>query len=290
MKCSPAVGRRRRPGVPRVDGLVALRVGERLGDVRRQRRLARRLAVEPHAPAALAEMLEQLDRPVAPAGAQPPGRPRERLPDAVAEPPRAAAPPRFGCSIGMRAGNDPRVVDDDEGVAEFPCKFREFTVPGTAPEARSQTSRRDAVPARRPDAARSARAEGRSRARMTSSGEHAIVAPVDQDALERARERLSGAAAGGPRQARRRRGGARARPRPGRGARGRPPPSSSPPCPTVSARRSVRASATRRVRSRASSPKCAGSPTRRSAGSSGSRRNCSPSATRASTTSACSST
>ena len=31
---------------------------------------------------------------------------------------------------------------------------------------------------------------------MTSSGEHAIVAPVDQDALDRARERLSDAAEG----------------------------------------------------------------------------------------------
>ena len=57
--------RRRRALLARVDGLVALGVGERLRDVRRQRRLPGRLAAQPHAPAPLAEMLEQLDRPVA---------------------------------------------------------------------------------------------------------------------------------------------------------------------------------------------------------------------------------
>src|SRR5215471_15960521 len=45
-------------------------------------------------------------------------------------------------------------------------------------------------------AVRSAPAAGRNRARMTSSGEHAIVGLVDQDALERARERLDEAAQG----------------------------------------------------------------------------------------------
>ena len=59
-------GRRRGgAGVARVDGLVARGIGERLGDVRRQRRLAVRLAVEAEPPAACAEMLEQLDRAVA---------------------------------------------------------------------------------------------------------------------------------------------------------------------------------------------------------------------------------
>ena len=41
---------------------------------------------EPQPPAALAEVLEQLDRPVAPPGAQPPRRPREPLPLVAAEP------------------------------------------------------------------------------------------------------------------------------------------------------------------------------------------------------------
>ena len=43
---------------------------ERLGDVRRQRRLARRLAVEADVPASLAEVLDELDRAVALAGLQ----------------------------------------------------------------------------------------------------------------------------------------------------------------------------------------------------------------------------
>ena len=52
-------------GVARVDGLVALGIGERRGDVRRQRRLAVRLAVEAEPPASLAEVLDQLDGAVA---------------------------------------------------------------------------------------------------------------------------------------------------------------------------------------------------------------------------------
>src|SRR4051812_34551997 len=61
----PGRGRRGRAGVPRVDRLVALGLLEPFGDVRRQRRLAARLALEPQAPASLAEVLEQLDRAVA---------------------------------------------------------------------------------------------------------------------------------------------------------------------------------------------------------------------------------
>src|SRR5215471_2361920 len=53
-------------------------------------------------------------------------------------------------------------------------------------------------PAARAGAGRSARAAGRSRARMTSSGGHAIVALVDEGAMDRARERLAEAAAGTP--------------------------------------------------------------------------------------------
>jgi hypothetical protein len=57
-----------RAGLACVDGLVAGGIAERLGDVRRQRSLARRLAVETEALAALAEVLEQLDGPVALSG------------------------------------------------------------------------------------------------------------------------------------------------------------------------------------------------------------------------------
>ena len=65
MKCRPAVGAAAEPASSRVDGLVALGIRERRGDVRRQRRVAVRLAVEAQAPASLAEMLEQLDGAVA---------------------------------------------------------------------------------------------------------------------------------------------------------------------------------------------------------------------------------
>ena len=78
-------GRRRgrRALLPRVDGLVALRVGERLGDVGRQRSLPRRFAVQAQPPPTLTEVLEQLDRAVARAGPQPARRAGERFPETV---------------------------------------------------------------------------------------------------------------------------------------------------------------------------------------------------------------
>ena len=78
-------GRRRgsRSGFARVHRLVALRIGERVRDVGRQRRFACRLAVQTEAPAAFAEVLEQLDRPVPPAAPQPPSRAREPFPETI---------------------------------------------------------------------------------------------------------------------------------------------------------------------------------------------------------------
>src|ERR671919_2293853 len=64
----------------RVYGLIPLRVGERLVDVRRKWHLALGLAFESQQPATVAERLEELHRPQALAGAQPPRRPRESLP------------------------------------------------------------------------------------------------------------------------------------------------------------------------------------------------------------------
>ena len=103
-----AGGRRRgRAGVARVDRLVAPGIGERLGDVRRQRRLAVRLAVEPQPPAAFAEMLEQLDRAVArarpsAAASDAPAPPRGRRRCARAAAPRRAAS-RSGSAPARRA-------------------------------------------------------------------------------------------------------------------------------------------------------------------------------------------
>src|SRR6185437_8197139 len=71
------------------------------------------LAVEPEPPAAVPQVLEQLERPIAPAPPQPPRRPRERLPRSVVqrlEQQHLAA---------RRLDRDPRrhdlrVVDNDE--------------------------------------------------------------------------------------------------------------------------------------------------------------------------------
>ena len=104
------------PASSRVDGLIAPRIGERLVDVGRQRRLAGGLALEPDAPASLAERLEQLDRPeplarraAAARAARAPPRHRRR-----ASRPGAPRPRRRSRAGRQPRGHDPRVVDDDE--------------------------------------------------------------------------------------------------------------------------------------------------------------------------------
>ena len=106
MKWSPAVGAAAEPASLGVDGLVALGIGERLVDVRRQRHLAGRLPLEPDEPAAAAEGLHQLDRaePLAcAAGAASGGRapPRPSPQRSTSSTSRAAARARRGRS---RAG------------------------------------------------------------------------------------------------------------------------------------------------------------------------------------------
>ena len=100
----PGRRRGRRAALARVDRLVALGVAERLRDVRRQRHRSRRLAVEAHPPAPLAQMLEQLDRSVPLArraacasGAPAPPRCRRR-------PARGAAPRRADARSGSAPG------------------------------------------------------------------------------------------------------------------------------------------------------------------------------------------
>ena len=127
-----AGGRRRgRAHRARVDGLVAGGIGERLRDVRRQRRLARGLALETEAPAPLAEVLDQLDRPVPAAGPQPPRRPRERLPRPVVESLEQEQ------LAARRLDRDPRrhdlrVVDDDELPVQLLGQLVEPAVPDVA--------------------------------------------------------------------------------------------------------------------------------------------------------------
>ena len=101
----------------RVDGLVPLGIGERLGDVRRQRRLPGRLAAQPHAPAALAQMLEQLHRAVRVAR-----RADGRVGRASASQTSPSTRSSSSTSPARRVDRDPRrhdsrVVDDGEDVA-----------------------------------------------------------------------------------------------------------------------------------------------------------------------------
>ena len=217
----PGRRRGRGAGVGGVDRLIAPRLRQRLVDVRRQRRLAVGLAVEPDAPAPLAERLEQLDRPEPLARPQPPRRPRERLPDAVAERleeqhlGRAAA---LALQVEPR-GDDLGVVDDDELAGELGRQIARTFDGGRRP----WRGRRRAVarhPGGRQDAARSARAAGRSRARPISSDGQSSLALMDEQALERAKQRIAEARAGRER-GRSVRGSAAALARGSRGARRR---------------------------------------------------------------------
>ena len=112
-------GRRsgRGAALPRVDRLVPDGVHERLGDVRRQGRLAGGLALEAQQPPALAAMLEELDRPEALARAQPPRRARQALPQSATADPLEQE--HLGGAASLPHQRDPRrddarVVDDRE--------------------------------------------------------------------------------------------------------------------------------------------------------------------------------
>src|SRR2546423_89916 len=109
----PGRGRGRRARFVRIDRLVALGLLEPLRDVRRQRRLPLRLAVEPEPPAPFAEVLEELHRAVAPARLESARRTREPFPDiAVESLEQQHLSARRG--DGDPRGHDAGVVDDDE--------------------------------------------------------------------------------------------------------------------------------------------------------------------------------
>ena len=122
MKWRPAVGAAAEPSALRVDRLVALRVGERLGDVRRQRRLARGLALQAQPPAPLAQVLDQLDRAQSLPGPQLLRRTREPLPLPLSV--QRLNEENLGLAAGRPLQPQPRrddasVVDDDELAAEL---------------------------------------------------------------------------------------------------------------------------------------------------------------------------
>ena len=186
--------RRRRAGLLGVDGLVALGVGERLGDVGRQRRLARRLAGEPEPPAALAEVLEQLDRTVGPPRAEAPRRPREALPEIVAEPLDEQHLAAWRLDPDPR-GHDAGVVDDDERVARLLGKLGERAMPDRAGRTLVDEQARGVAPLRRVLGD-----QLRRQVVVELRGFHPTstlsLLSVDEDAIERARERLQAAAEG----------------------------------------------------------------------------------------------
>src|SRR5206468_101276 len=106
-------------------------VAERLRDVRRQGRLAMRLALETQTPASLPEMLEELDRAVAATGLEAAGRAREAFPEVVLEPlEQEHLPARRLDRDASR--DDLRVVDDDELVVKLVGEIGELAMPHVA--------------------------------------------------------------------------------------------------------------------------------------------------------------
>jgi hypothetical protein len=112
--------RRRRAALVGVNGLVALGILERLGDVRRQGGLPMWLAAQPKPPPTLAERLEELDGPERHARPQAAARPRERLPDVFSDPlQKKHLGPAAGRPVEHEPrGQHPRVVHDDEGLRD----------------------------------------------------------------------------------------------------------------------------------------------------------------------------
>ena len=188
VKCRPAVGAAALPGQARVDRLVALVGHRRIVHVRRQRHAPRLLerALAASSPASDGRT-SQRPSPSASTGsiASSPGLrgdadarphaargPHERLPEAVARAPRAAAPPRPRRSAGARRC----------GRAARGCCWRPRDRPGRADRrarrsAGARSSRRAGARAgaRRPGArraaARSAPRAARSRARRSARGQ-----------------------------------------------------------------------------------------------------------------------
>ena len=93
--------------------------------------------------------------------------------------------------------HDARVVHDRELAGE---QVRELGERAVLDLARSPARTRGAATRRavRPGSARSARAEARSRGSQCPSGAESSLAPVDELALERAKQRIAQAAAGRP--------------------------------------------------------------------------------------------
>ena len=186
-----------------------------------------RLAVEAHPPAAVAERLEQLDR----ARARSPARSRRDGRASASQMPSpsgstsstSAAPPLSRRRCEARR-DDLGVVDDDELAGELVGQVGERAMADVARRAVVDEQPRGVAPVGgmlRDQLGR----EARSRARPISSDGQSSLAPMDEQALERAKQRIAEGASGtGTRKAAR--GSAASARAGGRGARRAAPTSS----------------------------------------------------------------
>ena len=192
--------RGRRPGLSRVHGLVSARVAERLVDVRGQRSLAGRLPLEPNDPASVPEVLDELDRTESFADTQPAGGTRKAFPELGAV---EAFDEKYLHCASRRAGEpqttwyDPRVVHDRELTPEDFRELGEHAVldHSTRFPIDKETRRVARLGRRLSD-------EFRRQLVVQERGVHPTVrvasAPMDESALQRARQRISAAAEGRP--------------------------------------------------------------------------------------------
>ena len=196
-------GRRRcgRAIASRVDRLVALRVLERLGDVGRERSLSGERALEPQAPAALAERLQELDR------AEPLARPElargsgETFPGSVLAQALQEQHLRLTAAWALEpqpGGEHSRVVDDDErSRRELLGQLVEAPVPGRPSLALVDQESRVVPPL-----GRMLRDQLAGQLVVELGHLHPTqtvpLAPMTDDAIDRARERLREAAEGRP--------------------------------------------------------------------------------------------
>lgn len=198
MKAGGRSGRRPRPA--RIDGLVSGGVPQRLDNVRRERSLARRLALKSEEPTTVPERLEELHRAQALPRPQTPARARETLPQPVGfgllekqDLDRASGRP----AEPKPRGHDARVVDDDELVGEELRELGEDEMldRGRIPPVHEQP-RSVAV------LERMLRDQIGRQLVVEKGGVHPALrvasSPMDSVALERAKQRVADAAVGRP--------------------------------------------------------------------------------------------
>ncbi len=199
MKWSPAVGAAADPLSRAYTVWYRSGIGEALGDVRRERRFTGGLAFQPNDPASIASTLDELDGTEPLTSAQPPARPHETLPEALLEALdeqhfRDAA--RSPCQ-SKPALYDPGVVHDEELAVEHAGKLRE-------PSMLDQAGRSPVheEPRRVARLGGTLRDQLRRKLVIQERRVHPTVRvaspPMDEFALQRARERIAAVSEGRP--------------------------------------------------------------------------------------------